>query len=199
MVADELSATVAYGFRRRDPDPQRCVLLVIDMQQSFRGMAIGMMDRVNHLIQACRRVGIPIIFTRHGHRDPQQDGGMLAQWWNDLIVVGTPDWKLMEELDTQPNDVIIDKNRYSAFAGTNLEQMLHNIGRDELIITGVMTNCCCETTARDGFVRDFRIFFATDGTATVNEDLHLASLKTLAFGFAYLASIESLIASFNQK
>jgi len=102
----------------------------------------------------------------------------------------------MGNLDVSPGDLVLDKNRYSAFAGTNLEQMLRNIDRDELIISGVMTNCCCETTARDGFVRDFRIFFTTDGTATVNQDLHRASLKTLAFGFAYLADVDSLIEAF---
>jgi len=196
MNENSLNAGVSYDVRRRKPDPQRCVLLMIDMQEYFREMAFEIFENVKKLIHFCREREIPIIFTRHGHRDPGRDGGMLLEWWGDLIEYGKPEWELMGNLDVSPGDLVLDKNRYSAFAGTNLEQMLRNIDRDELIISGVMTNCCCETTARDGFVRDFRIFFTTDGTATVNQDLHRASLKTLAFGFAYLADVDSLIEAF---
>lgn len=70
--------------------------------------------------------------------------------------------------------------------------MLTSCGFEEIIITGVMTNCCCETTARDVFMRDYRVFFASDATATVNEDLHLSTLKNLAFAFAHVLDAESL-------
>ena len=61
-----------------------------------------------------------------------------------------------------------------------------------IFITGVMTNCCCETTARDGFVRDYRVFFVSDATATTDKELHLASLKNLCYGFAHVLSTEEL-------
>ncbi|MCK4818432.1 isochorismatase family protein, partial [bacterium] len=102
------------------------------------------------------------------------------------------DWELIKALKPSDTDEIIDKNRYSAFHGTGLDESLKLRKIDELIITGVMTNCCCETTARDAFVRDYRVFFVSDATATVNDELHVASLKNLAFGFAYIVSTKQL-------
>lgn len=87
------------------------------------------------------------------------------------------------------------KHTYSAFQNTDLESHLNENGRTEVIVTGVMTNCCCETTARDAFVKGFRVFFSSDATATSDEDLHISSLKTLAFGFAYLVNVNSLAAT----
>ena len=62
----------------------------------------------------------------------------------------------------------------------------------EVIVTGVMTNLCCETTARDAFIRGFRVFFSTDATATINAELHEATLKNMAYGFAYLLDCQRL-------
>jgi isochorismate hydrolase len=92
----------------------------------------------------------------------------------------------MPGFEPRKDDLLIDKNRYSAFFNTGLDETLRSEGIEELIITGVMTNCCCETTARDGFVRDYRIFFISDATATANDDLHIATLKNLAYAFAHV-------------
>ena len=86
----------------------------------------------------------------------------------------------------------MQKHTYNAFHGTDLESHLKETGKTEIVVTGVMTNCCCETTARDAFVKGFRVFFSSDATATRNEDLHNSSLKTLAFGFPYLVNVNSL-------
>lgn len=59
-------------------------------------------------------------------------------------------------------------------------------------MTGVMTNLCCETTAREAFVKGFRVFFSTDATATLDLELHEATLKNLAYGFAYLVDCDRL-------
>jgi nicotinamidase-related amidase len=133
-----------------------------------------------------------VLFTRHGHRDPARDGGMLRKWWGDLIRRGSRDWELLEGLGRAANEPIIDKNRYSAFFGTRLDARLRKKGIEDLIICGVMTNCCCETTARDAFVRDYRVFFVADATATANEELHEASLMNLAFGFAHVVRTEEI-------
>lgn len=93
------------------------------------------------------------------------------------------------------SDKLVPKHTYNAFHGTDLESHLKATGKAEVIVTGVMTNCCCETTARDAFVKGFRVFFSSDATATRNEDLHTSSLKTLAFGFAYLVNVNSLTAA----
>ncbi|KAM0923587.1 hypothetical protein ACQ4PT_005428 [Festuca glaucescens] len=83
-------------------------------------------------------------------------------------------------------------------AGTGLEETLRGMGVDEVIVAGVMTNLCCETTARDAFVRGFRVFFSADATATASRDLHEATLVNMAYGFAYIVDCERLEAAFGK-
>jgi len=187
-----LNKITEYNVREAWPAPRRCALLVIDMQQYFISIASPILGRVQSVIEACRESGMRAIFTRHGHRNLAQDGGMLGKWWGDGIMRGSKEWEVFPALSPHASDNIIDKNRYSAFYGTDLAEHLKARKTDELIITGVMTNCCCETTARDGFVRDYRIFFVSDATAAINEELHVASLKTLAYGFAHVVDTDAL-------
>lgn len=88
---------------------------------------------------------------------------------------------------------------YIPFLGTNLEETLSEMGAKEVIVTGVMTNLCCETTAREAFVRGFRVFFSTDATATSSADLHDATLKNMAYGFAYLVDCKRLQDAFSKS
>jgi nicotinamidase-related amidase len=199
MSPDYLNEIDQYNVRQALPTPGRCALLVIDMQQYFLSMATPILGNVLSVVEACRFKNIRIIFTRHGHRDISGGGGMLAEWWGDLIEYGSKDWELINSLKPSDTNGIIDKNRYSVFHGTGLDESLKSRKIEELIITGVMTNCCCETTARDAFVKDYRVFFVSDATATVNDELHIASLKNLAFGFAHIISTEQLCRYFLNK
>jgi nicotinamidase-related amidase len=181
-----------YNTRRALPILEKTAMLVIDMQHYFHGLVAPILDNVLSLIDACRSAQVKIVFTRHGVHDPQNDGGMLTTWWDDLILHGSEAWELDKELKPNSSDLIIDKNRYSAFQGTDLDDWLGNNGVEDLIISGVMTNLCCETTARDAFGHDYRVFFVADATATINEELHLATLKNLAYGFSYIIDTKGL-------
>ena len=181
-----------YNIRQAWPTPGKTALLVIDMQYNFNSVAQPIADNVTSLIECFRANKGKILFTRHGHRDPKADGGMLGRWWGDLIRHGSEAWELIDEVHVQASDTIIDKNRYSAFFGTELDDLLKTAGVEDLIITGVLTNCCCETTARDAFMRDYRVFFVADATAAPTEELHMASLRNLAYGFAYIANTKNL-------
>ena len=187
-----------YNVRQAWPVPGKAALLVIDMQLYFKPVAQPVVDNVISLIECFRKNDGRILFTRHGHRDPKKDGGMLRRWWGDLILYGSAEWELIDGLPLQDLDTIIDKNRYSAFLGTELDNCLQNTGIEDLIITGVLTNCCCETTARDAFMRDYRVFFVADATAAPTEELHLASLKNLAYGFAYIVTTRDLCNKLNK-
>ena len=110
-----------------------------------------------------------------------------------MILYGSEEWELIDEFPTQPDDTIIDKNRYSSFFGTELNNLLRKEGVEDLVIAGVLTNCCCETTARDAFMRDYRVFFVADATAAPTEELHLASLRNLAFAFAYILNTKDIL------
>jgi len=191
-MTDHLQEIAQYNIREAQPRPSKCALLVIDMQRYFQSIASPIIGNVLSIIDACRSRNMRIIFTRHGHEDISEDGGMLAEWWDDYIPYGSKEWELLKALHPKDSEAILDKKRYNAFHGTSLDESLKSIGIEELIITGVLTNCCCETTARDAFVRDYRVFFAEDTTATVNDELHLATLKNLAFGFAHILSTEQV-------
>jgi len=191
---DFLYEIAPYNKRKARPEKNRCALLVIDMQEFFRPMALPIVGKVKGIMGLCRKAGIPVYFTRHGHEDLEKDGGMLALWWDGEVAMrGSPAWQIMKEIPVAEGDPLIDKNRYSAFRETNLQERLQAGSITDLIITGVMTNCCCETTARDAFMSDYRVFFISDATATVNDDLHCASLKTLAYGFAYVVDTAFLV------
>ncbi|KAL8208550.1 hypothetical protein R6Q57_007962 [Mikania cordata] len=192
MASISSSSYKNYQIRNRNPNPKTSVLLVIDMQIYFSAIAKPILPSITSTIQTCRRAAIPVIFTRHCHKSPA-DYAMLGEWWNnDLIIDGTTESDLMPELERRKEDMVVEKNTYSGFRGTGLEERLKEMGVEEVIVTGVMTNLCCETTAREAFVRGFRVFFSTDATATSSEDLHLATLKNMGYGFAYLVDCKSL-------
>ncbi|KAL5543229.1 hypothetical protein UlMin_010939 [Ulmus minor] len=181
-----------YEVRRRHPNPKASALLVIDVQKYFSSMAKPILHNLLTTIRLCRRASIPVLFTRHCHKSPA-DHGMLGEWWNgDLIFDGTSESELIPELDRHPDDIVMEKNTYSGFQGTCLEEILKERRVEEVIVTGVMTNLCCETTAREAFVKGFRVFFSVDATAMVNAELHDVTLKNLAYGFAYLVDCERL-------
>lgn len=188
-----------YEIRRRDPSPKSAALLVIDMQNHFSSIAEPILPALRFTADLCHAAGVPIIFTRHRHRSPE-DHGMLGEWWaGDLIFDGTPAAELLPDIGRWDGDRVVEKNTYSAFAGTGLEQTLRDLKVEEVIVTGVMTNLCCETTAREAFVRGFRVFFSADATGTSNRDLHEATLKNMAYGFAYLVDCSRLKAALSPK
>jgi isochorismate hydrolase len=182
-----------YRDRKAKINPKHAAFLAIDMQNFFHRIAQPVLRNILRVIQSCRQENIPIIFTQHGHTEPKSDGGILGEWWGELIIGGTEDWKFLSEIKIESSDRVLPKKRYSAFFETDLDAILRSRGTQDLIISGVMTNLCCETTARDAFMRDYRVFFLIDGTATRRSDLHLATLKNLGFGFAYLMTCEELI------
>jgi nicotinamidase-related amidase len=181
-------------------------LLVIDMQNEFLDddgrvffhYARDIVPNVKRLIHACRRASIPVIFTGHVHEDAGVDGGMTAEWWPQIasgesFVKGTRGVQIYDRIKPRKNEKVIWKHRYSAFYETDLEIMLRGLGVTDLIITGVLTNVCCESTARDAFFRDYRIFFMADATAASEPEFQVATLKTLAYAFAYITTTESIL------
>ncbi len=179
------------------PKKERSALLVIDMQNYFEDLAWPIVENVNALISAFKGASRPVIFTQHTHRDLDTDGGMLVEWWGresmEAFIPGRKEWRLMNTLLRKESDPVVGKSRYSAFVGTPLEAMLKKAGVKDVVICGVMTNYCCETTARDAFCRDFRVFFVADATATDDPALHAATLCNLASGFAVVLETKRVV------
>ncbi len=207
-----LKIIAPYNKHRMKLNIQKAALLVIDMQNDFLkpnsllltegGVAI--LNNLKKLISSCRKQKIPVIFTAHVHKDPKIDGGMTAKWWPELmkkraLVYGRKGVEIYEALAPRPTEPVIYKHRYSAFYNTNLEVILRGLRVEDVIITGVMTNICCESTARDAFFRDFRIFFVADATGSVTEDLHLGALRNLAYAFAYITTTGEVLRDLRQR
>ena len=94
-----------------------------------------------------------------------------------------------------PGEAVFSKSRYNAFAGTGLDAHLRDIGRDTLVIAGLTTECCVDSTARSAFERDYHVFIASDAVAAYDKDLHDAALKTLELNCAMLAGSADIIAA----
>jgi nicotinamidase-related amidase len=177
--------------------------MVIDMQKFFLdptsptftcgGMAI--LPMVKALIEIYRAARRPIIFTKHVHHSNNSDAGIMDWWWKGKCIEGTPDSEVHPFIAPLPNEKVVTKHRYSAFYNTDLETVLRCLKVEDLVITGIMTNMCCESTARDAYYRDYRVFFLADGTGSINEEMHLASLLNLSFGFAYVTTSETIMNS----
>lgn len=181
-------------------DINNAALLVIDMQRYFLEpgehgycpAGVAVIDNVKKLIGHFRDNQRPVIFTRHAHKGDGSDLGVLAKWWGDMPMDGTPEAELDERLVRKPDEVVITKNRYSAFFNTNLDNLLKEQGVGDVVITGVMTNLCCESTARDAFFLDYMVRFIADATGAPTEEMHLATLRNLAYGFADIRLVKSL-------
>ncbi len=193
MAKDIISLIAKYNIRQADPAPGKTALLVVDMQEYFRSIAEPIIKNIISLTEVCLKKGVNVFYTRHGHRN-KNDGSMLSRWWGDLIIYGSDEWKLIDKLNAPPES-IIDKNRYNSFKETDLYQRLKSAGVNDIIITGVMTNCCVETTARSAFDQDLRVFIVADACASAVIELHTAALKNLAYGFAYIVDTEEMIGS----
>ncbi len=113
----------------------------------------------------------------------------MSRWWRSLIMEGSEEAELVDALRPAAGERVITKSRYDAFAFTELELVLRSLGIEDLLIGGVMTNLCCETTAREAFVRDFNVFFLGDGTAAADFSMHVASLRNIAYGFGRVLSV----------
>jgi nicotinamidase-related amidase len=205
-VASWMKETARYNVHPMRLRPAKACLLVIDMQNEFleeRGAiffhyAAEIIPNVKRILAGARKAGLQVVFTAHAHEDPRIDGGLTAEWWPEVLrgeslIKGTRGVEISKELRPAARDRIIWKHRYSAFYNTDLEVVLRGMGVTDLIITGVLTNVCCESTARDAFFRDFRVFFVADATATTEPELHVASLKNMAYAFAYVVTTEGIL------
>jgi len=116
---------------------------------------------------------------------------MMGSWWSELITDSHGLSDIHPDLNITRDEVLI-KSQYDAFYHSDLAAVLNTYEVDQLVIGGVMTHLCCETSARAAFVQGYEVFFLVDGTATYNREYHQASIQNLAHGFAVLTMIEDL-------
>jgi ureidoacrylate peracid hydrolase len=195
---------------------RRTALLMIDMQNGFIDPA-GSVARIGfpvqqlaaaivpceRLLAAARGAGLPVAHTRYVYRPGLTDGGVMVEHMlpelrrESALVAGTWDAEIITRLAALPGEAVFDKNRPSALLNTDLEAWLRAHGVTQVIVAGVTTSCCIETSVRDLSQRDFEVFIAADAVAEYDEERHRVSLKTLGLLFARVlevGEIEALLA-----
>jgi nicotinamidase-related amidase len=191
--------TQPYQHRKIAFTPQTIALLVIDMQQYFCDPsshayftdATKILPSIQRLITSFRQHTRPVLFTRYALLRTEPPGSM-GRWWRDILYDDNPLSALIDAFHPLPQEPVIRKTQYSAFFETKLDQILQKNQVTTVVITGVLTHLCCETTARDAFMRNYDVFFVTDATASDTKTLHTASLKTLSDGFATLTTTDEV-------
>ncbi len=208
MHKSEIPAYAAEGAMRRRGrmhlfetiDSAKTALVVIDMQNVFveEGAPIEVpvareiVPNINRLAAATRAAGGMVtwaqmiqtednlddwsVFYQGGHHDERVD--MVRDWLAD----GSHGHAIWPKLDVQPEDITFNKNRYSAFlqGSSNIEEQLRARGIDTVIIVGTLTNVCCESSARDAMMRNFKVIMVSDANATRTDEEHNASLGMIA-------------------
>jgi len=183
------------GFQLNKDD---CALLVIDMQRYFCDEKSDscvpgikkVITNIRRLIKCFKERNRPIIFTRH--IDSRRKNNLMLKWWRENITEDNPMSVIIDVLDTKAGRIII-KEQYDAFLYTELERILKTAGVGQVVISGVLTNLCCETTARSAFMRGFEVYFCIDATATYTREMHKATLLNLGYGFATLLTTDDIL------
>jgi ureidoacrylate peracid hydrolase len=192
-------------------------LLLIDVQNGFlhedglvARMAGGTLPESSaatiepliRTIAAARAQGIPIIYTQHAWQPDLADAGPIGELYTaemlphlGTLVVGSWEAEIFDPVAPAPGDELVPKNRYDAFLGTRLEQLLTRMGVQSLVVGGLVTSGCVESTVRDAAMRDYRIFLVGDAIGDIDTAVHDDALARMARMFGRLVGSEDVAAA----
>ena len=202
-ATDDLAAWIA---------PGRTAVLIIDMQVDFAspdGALGGFIDMgvvepalaaAEKLVADARAAGVPVVFVGLS-TTPETDSAA----WNERMRRrgGDPDvdaalcraGQVGSEFygpKPLPGELVVPKTRYSGFVGTDLDVQLTTMGVDTLVVAGLTTECCVDSTVRDAFSLDYHVFVAADACAAYETDIHEASLKVMELNSAILTDMAAI-------
>jgi ureidoacrylate peracid hydrolase len=205
----DIASRIAYRFN--SVNPTSTALLVIDMQagflrEGFTYMLEGALDivaSINILATKLRKAGGLVVFNRHTVTTETERA--IPSWQLESPIVnslaaefpaGSEAHAVDEAMDVAVTDIVIDKYRYSALSehSSDLPNILRTRSIDTVTVTGVATNFCCESTARDAFMMGLRTFFIEDATGAANNKEHNATLANMAMAFADVRSTPDMAA-----
>jgi len=196
-----------------DLDPTKTALVVVDMQNAFMlsgvahslvPMAKEIVPNINRLAQAVRDTGGAVVWIQTAYTDettkswsvyydiskPEQNRKRA-----EALAPGSKGYELWETLEARKDDIFVEKKRFSAFiqGSSNIADVLRARGIDTVLITGTVTGVCCESTARDAMMLNFKTVMVTDGNAAVTDEDHNASLAGFYLTFGDIMSTDMLI------
>jgi len=150
------------------------------------------------LVEDARAAGVPIIFTRYVYSPGMVDFGPIRgvraaeRVASNSLGYGTEEIELLPELGVLPDEIVIDKSRPSAFYGTRLEPVLTGMGIRNVVICGVTTNICVETTARDAGQRDYGTYVVRDAVAEFTQERNDHALFTIDWSFGEVVMLDDI-------
>lgn len=195
--------------------PAQTALVVIDMQPTFLApgapaevpVAREIVPNINRLAAALRAAGGTVIWITHANESDERGSDWegffqnfvaedLRERTRDSLKPGGNGQKLWAECDRHENDISMHKNRYSALipGASMLERVVRSRGIDTLLIAGTKTNVCCESTARDAMMLDFKVIMVSDATAALSDDEHRAALENIIQQFGDVLTTDETIA-----
>ena len=193
--------------------PAKTALIVVDMQNAFMLpgvahapclMAQQIVPNINRLAQAVRATSGTVVWIKTSYTDETLQSwsvlyGMIGPMGTEkrarALAAGSKGHELWPELEVKPQDLAVEKNRYSAFiqGSSDLAAILRERGLDTLLVTGTVTNVCCESTARDAMMLNFKTIMVTDGNAANTDEDHNASLCNFYLTFGDIMSTDFAI------
>ena len=200
-------------------DPSKSALIVIDVQNDFchsegafakLGTDMGpireMMPRLRNLMDDAREAGCQVVIFRVA-RSPHDDWPAKRRldellFGADAIpIVDEGSWgaELCEGFEPKEGDILLTKNRYGGFTATNLDLILRNLNVDTIIMTGVATNVCVESTAREGFMLDYNVVLVEDCCATTTKEFHEGTVANIRRCFGRVAKADEVSGVWAEK
>jgi ureidoacrylate peracid hydrolase len=191
-------------------EPQWAALLVVDVQNDFvsskgsaaqRGedvsTAQAIVPRLIRLIEEARRVSLPVVYVKTTHSEWTDTPSWIYRKSQEAVLntcrEGSWGADFYDGISPLPNERVVIKHRYSAFINTDLNTVLQAKGIESVLVTGVATNVCVETTARDAYMYDYYVTMVGDCAAAYDSRLHETTLENMRRHFGLVASSEEII------
>jgi ureidoacrylate peracid hydrolase len=195
-------------------DPRYAALIVVDVQNDFVspegsagkrgddvGAALAMIPNLTRLIDQARKVGLTIVYIRTTHSDWTDTPSWIyrTSQKSGLSTCREGTWgaEFYDGIAPLPSERIVIKHRYSAFINTDLNTVLKARGIQSILVCGVATNVCVETTARDGYMYDYYVTMIDDCSAAYDAKLHMGTLENMRRHFGLVASADQIIETWN--
>ena len=191
-------------------DPRYAALIVVDVQNDFVslegsagkrgddvGAAMAMIPNLTRLIDQARKVGLTIVYIRTTHSDWTDTPSWIyrTSQKSGLSTCREGTWgaEFYDSIAPLPSERVVIKHRYSAFINTDLNTVLKARGIQSVLVCGVATNVCVETTARDGYMYDYYVTMIDDCSAAYDAKLHMGTLENMRRHFGLVASADQII------
>jgi ureidoacrylate peracid hydrolase len=196
-------------------DPKHTALLVVDVQNDYcspdspmgrngrdLSAAQAVIPNLLRLVAGARAAGTRVVFVRMVKTDATESDVQREQRLRSRHVADTEEFICREgswggdfyEVGPAPGELVIGKHRYSGFVNTDLDLILRSNGIRTIVVAGVATNVCVESTARDGFMRDYYVVVPSDGSAAYRPERHAAALENIVNSFGVVATVDEIAA-----